>query len=106
MNAEPPAECRPQRHERRATRRALLCACAGVVGGLTIAIAAVLGGITMKQSIMLGVPAAVLTFGGLAWAVARDPGTAERQGFRAGFAFGSLRKRWRSLLGRQPKGRP
>ena len=41
---------------------------------------------------MMGLPAAVLTFGGLTVAVASDPETAERQGFRAGLKAGALRR--------------
>jgi hypothetical protein len=55
---------------------------------------------------MLGLPAAVLTVGGMTAAVASDPETAERQGFQAGLKAGALRMRWRSVFGSRGKGRP
>jgi hypothetical protein len=64
-----------------------------------------MGEISVKQAIMLGLLAAVLTFGGLIAAVVRDPELADRQGFRAGFIAASLRERWRSLCGRGRKDR-
>jgi hypothetical protein len=54
---------------------------------------------------MLGLPAVVLTFGGLIVAALSDPLRAERQGFRAGLKAGTLRRRWRSVFDRQGKGR-
>jgi hypothetical protein len=54
---------------------------------------------------MLGLPAVVLTFGGLTVAALSDPETVERQGFRAGLRAGSLRRQWRSVFDRQGKGR-
>jgi hypothetical protein len=77
-----------------------------MVGGLAIAVAAVLGEIGDTQMIMLGLLAAGLVFGGLTVALTRDPGIAERLGFRAGFTAGSLRNRWRSHHSRQRKDRP
>ncbi len=85
-------------------RRGLLAA--GIVAGLATAIAFALGDISDRQAIMMGLPAAVLTFGGLTVAVAPDPETAERQGFRAGLKAGALRGSWRSVCGRRGKGRP
>jgi hypothetical protein len=106
MEAGPPAGAdRPGRDGRRA-RRALWFAGAGVVAGLATAIASALGDISMGQTITLGLPAAVLTLGGITVAVASDPESAERQGFRAGLKAGSLRGRWRSVFGRQGNGRP
>jgi hypothetical protein len=106
MEVEPPP--RADRHGRdgRRARRALWFAGAGVVAGLTTATASALGAINMRQTIMLGLPAAVLTLSGITVAVASDPETAERQGFRAGLKAGSLRGRWRAVFGRQGKGRP
>jgi hypothetical protein len=92
--------------DRRKARRAFWCAGAGVVAGLATAVVSALGDMSTKQAIMVGVPAAILTFGGLAVAVASDPETAERQGFRAGLKAASLRRRWRSVLGRRGKSGP
>ena len=106
MGAEPPQRVdRDGRHGRRA-RRALWVASAGIVAGLAAAIAFAFGGIGDRLAIMIGLPAAVLTFGGLTVAVAPDPETAERQGFRAGLKAGALRGSWRSVFGRRGKGRP
>ena len=90
----------------RKARRALQFAAAGAVAGLAAAIASALGDISVKQAMMLGLPAAVLTFGGMTAAVASDPETAERQGFQAGLKAGALRTRWRSVFGSRGKGRP
>jgi hypothetical protein len=87
-------------------RRALWVAGAGATAGLATGIASALGDISGKQAIMLGVPAAVLTFGGLTAAVASDPETAERRGFRAGLKAGSLRRRWLSVFGSRGKDMP
>jgi hypothetical protein len=103
MDAEPPG--RADRDGRRA-RRAPWVAGAGIVAGLATAIAFALGDITDRQAIMIGLPAAVLAFGGLTVAVASDPQTAERQGFRAGLKAGALRTRWQSVCGRRGRDRP
>ena len=100
MDAEPEGQVEPDRRDGRKARRALWSACAGIVVGLATAVACVLGDTSAKQSIMLGLPAAVLTFGGLTIALGSDPETAERQGFRAGLKAGSLRRWWRSVIGR------
>jgi hypothetical protein len=50
---------------------------------------------------MLGLPAVVLTFGGLSVGVLSDPQRVERQGFRAGLKAGTLRRLWRSVFDRQ-----
>jgi hypothetical protein len=106
MQAErPPPADRHGRDGGRA-RRALWFAGAGVVAVLAIAITSALGDISMRQTIMLGLPAGVLTFSGITLGVASDPETAERQGFRAGLKAGSLRSRWRAVFSRQGKGRP
>jgi hypothetical protein len=101
MDAEAPQPVGQNGGDGRKARRAFWFAGAGVVAGLATAVVSALGDVSVKQAIMLGVPAAVLTFGGLAVAVASDPETAERQGFRAGFKAGSLRRRWRSVFGRR-----
>jgi hypothetical protein len=106
MDAEPPQRVEPDSRDGRKARRALWFACAGLLVGLAIAVASALGDTSMKQAVMLGLPAAVLTFGGLTIAVGSDPETAERQGFRAGLKAGSLRRRWRAVFARQGKGRP
>ncbi len=105
MNAEPPQRTDRQGRYRRQARLAMWLAGVGIGGGLAIVIAAALGEISVKQTIMLGVPAAVLILGGLMVGVARDPESAERLGFRSGLTVGSLRKRWRSVFGRQPEDR-
>jgi hypothetical protein len=105
MNVEPPQRDQRARDGRK-RRRALWFAGAGVVAGLATGITSAFGGISMRQTIMLGLPAAVLTFGGLAVAVAPDPETADREGFRAGLKAGLLRRRWRSVFGRQDRDRP
>lgn len=106
MDAEPPQRVEPDGRDGRKPRRALWFACAGLVIGLAIAVASALGETSTKQAIMLGLPAAVLTFGGLTIAVGSDPATAERQGFRAGLRAGSLRRRWRAVFARQGKRGP
>jgi hypothetical protein len=106
MDAEPRQHADRQDRDRRQARRALWIAGAGVAAGLATAIASALGDIRDMQAIMFGLPAAVLAFGGLTVAVASDPETAERLGFRAGLKAGSLRRRWRSVFGRQGKGMP
>jgi hypothetical protein len=106
MEAEPAPHADGQGREARRARRALCFAGVGVAAGLATAIASALGDISIRQTIMLGLPAAVLTFGGITAAVASDPETAERQGFRAGLKAGSLRGRCQSVLGRRDKGRP
>ena len=107
MDAEPPQQPGDRNGgDRRKARRALWFAGAGVAAGLATAIASALGDMSVKQAITVAVPAAVLTFGGLAVAVASDPETAERLGFRAGLKAGSLRRRWRSVSGRRGKGGP
>jgi hypothetical protein len=63
-----------------------------------------LGDLSGRHAIMLGLPAVVLTFGGLTVAVLSDPQRAERQGFRAGVKAGTLRRQWRSVCDRQGKG--
>lgn len=106
MNAEPPQRTDRQSRYRRQARLALWLAGVGGGGGLAIVIAAALGEISVMQTIMLGVPVAVLILGGLMVALARDPESAERLGFRAGLSAGSLRNRWRSVFGRQREDRP
>ncbi len=106
MNAEPPQRTDRQSRYRRQARLALWLAGVGGGGGLAIVIAASLGEISVKQTIMLGAPVAVLILGGLMVALARDPESAERLGFRAGLSAGSLRNRWRSVFGRQREDRP
>lgn len=106
MDAEPPQRADRHDGDRRKARRAFWFAAAGVVAGLAIAIVSALGDISAKQAIMLGLPAAILTLGGLAVAVAPDPETAERQGFRAGLKAGTLCGRWRLFFGRRGKGGP
>jgi hypothetical protein len=106
MDAEPPEHAEPDGRDERKARRALWFACAGLAVGLATAIASALGDTSTKQAIMLGLPAAVVTFGGLTVAVGSDPETAERQGFRAGLKAGSLRRRWRALFARQGNRRP
>ncbi len=105
MDAEPPRRVEADGRDGRKARRALWFLCAGLVVGLAIAVASALGDTSMKQAIMMGLPAAVMTFGGLTIAVGADTETAERQGFRAGLRVGSLRKRWRAVFARQGKGR-
>jgi hypothetical protein len=106
MDAEPPQRADRHGGDRRKARRAFWFAGAGVVAGLATAVVSALGDISAKQAIMLGLPAAVLTLGGLAVAVASDPETAERQGFRVGLKAGSLCRWWRSVFGRRGKGGP
>ena len=106
MDADPPQPAGRQSRDRRPARRALWCAGAGIAAVLAVAIAAALGDITVKQTIILGLPAVVLTLGGLTVALAREPQIAERKGFRAGFIASSLRERWRSLARRLPRRRP
>jgi len=106
MDAEPPQPADRHGDDRRKARRALWFAGAGVVAGLATAIFSAVGDISVKQGIMLGLPAAVLTFGGLAVAVASDPETAERQGFRAGLKAGSLFSWVRSIFRRRSNGGP
>ena len=106
MDAEPPQRADRDGRDGRRARRAPWVAGAGIVAGLAIAIAFALGDINDRQAIMIGLPAAVLTFGGLTVAVASDPETAERQGFRAGLKAGALRGSWRSVCSRRGKGRP
>jgi hypothetical protein len=106
LDAEPPERADQEGRDGRKARRALWVAAAGVVAGLATAIVSGLGDIGVRQAIVLGLPAAVLTLGGLAVAVASDPETAERQGFRAGWRAGSLGRRWRSVFGRRGKDRP
>jgi hypothetical protein len=106
MDADPPQRGDRRSPDRRPAGRALWCAGAGVAAVLAVAIAAALGDITVKLTIILGLPAVVLTLGGVTMALARDPQIAERKGFRAGFIASSLRERWRSLPSRRPKRRP
>jgi hypothetical protein len=106
MDAEPPQRADRDGRDRRRARRAPWVAGAGIAGGLAVAIAFALGDISDRQAIMMGLPAAVLTFGGLTVAVASDPEAAERQGFRAGLTAGALRGRWRSVCSRRGNGRP
>jgi hypothetical protein len=106
MDAEPPQRADLHGGDRRQARRAFIFAGAGVITGLVIAIVSISGDMGVRQAIMLGVPAALLTFGGLTTAVASDPETAERQGFRAGLKAGSLRRRRRAIFGRRGKGGP
>ena len=106
MDAEPPQRVDRDGRDGRKSRRALWVASAGIVAGLATAIAFAFGGISDRLAIMIGLPAAVLTFGGLTVAVASDPETAERQGFRAGLKAGALRSSWRSVFGRRGKDRP
>src|SRR5579863_1748601 len=106
MEADPPPRAERHGRDRRRARRALWFAGAGIVAGLATAIASALGDISVRLTIMLGLPAAVLAFSGITVAVASDPETAERQGFRAGLKAGALRGRWRAAFGRQGKGRP
>lgn len=102
MDAEPPQRVDRPGGDWRKARRALWFASAGIVAGLATAVALALGDISVKGAIILGLPAAVLTFGGLTVAVSSDPETAERQGFGAGLKAGSLR----SVFGRRGKSRP
>ena len=106
MGAEPPQ--RADRHGRdgRRARRGLWFAGANIVAGLATGIAFALRDVSVKQTIMVGVPAAVLTVGGLTVAVTSDPETVERLGFRAGLTAGLLRRRWRSVFVRRGKDRP
>jgi hypothetical protein len=106
MNAGPPPPVGRNGGDERKARRALWVAGAGVVIGLATAVVAVVGDMSVKLAILLGVPATVLTFGGLAVAVVSDPETAERQGFRVGLMAGSLRRWWRLFFGRRGKGGP
>lgn len=106
MDAEPPQSADRHGRDGRKARRALWFACAGIVTGLATALAWSLGDISVKDTVMLGLPTAVLTIDGLTLAVASDPERAERQGFRAGLRAGSLRKRLRSVFGRQDEYRP
>jgi hypothetical protein len=106
MDAEPPQRVDPHGRDGRKARRALWVASAGIVAGLATGIAFALGHISDRQAIVMGLPAAGLTFGGLIVAVASDPEIAERQGFRAGLKAGALRSWWRSVFGRRGKGRP
>jgi hypothetical protein len=101
MDAEPPQHVEPDRRDGRKASRALWSAGAGLAVGLATVVACVLGDTSAKQAIMLGLPAAVATFGGLTVAVGSDPAKAERQGFRTGLKAGSLRQRWRSTFGRR-----
>jgi hypothetical protein len=82
-------------------RIAVAAVVAGIVAGLAIAVTFALGDISVKQTIMLALPAAILILGGLTVAMTSDPERMERQGFRAGMKAESLRRRWRSALGRQ-----
>ena len=86
-------------------RIAVASVVAGGVAGLAIAVTYALGDISLKQTIMLALPAAILILGGLTVAMTSDPETVERQGFRAGMKAGSLRRRWRSALGRGRQGK-
>ena len=106
MNAEPPQPAGRNGGAGQKARRAFWLAGAGVVAGLATAIVAAVGDMSVKLAILLGVPAAVLAFGGLAVAVAADPETAERHGFRAGLMAGSLRTWWRLVFGRRGRGGP
>jgi len=100
MDAEPPPRGEPDRPGRRKARRALWFAAAGLAVGLATAIACALHDTSTRFAIMLGVPAALLTFGGLTIALGSDPDSVERHGFRTGFTAGSLRRWWRSVLDR------
>jgi hypothetical protein len=107
MDAEPPQRVDPHGRDGRKARRALWFASAGLVAALATAIAFAVGAIGVRQTIMVGLPVGVLTFGGLIVAVASDPDAAERQGFRAGLKAGALRSQWRLLVfGRRGKRRP
>jgi 4-hydroxybenzoate polyprenyltransferase len=106
MDAEPPQRADRHGGDRLKARRAFAIAGAGVITGLATAIVSAFGDIGVRQAIMLGVPAALLTFGGLIAAVASDSETAERQGFRAGLKAGSLLRRGRAVFGRRGKGAP
>jgi choline-glycine betaine transporter len=105
MNVEPSPPDQRDR-EGRKRRRATWVAVAGIVAGLVIAITSALGDMSAKQTILLALPAAILTFGGLIVAMVSDPEAAERRGFRAGLKAGSLRRIWRSVLGRDDDNRP
>lgn len=105
MDAEPPQRAGQHGADGRAARRARWLAGVGIGGGVATVIALALGDLSGEHAIMLGLPAFVLTFGGLTVAALSDPQTAERQGFRAGSKAGTLRRRWRSVLDRQGKGR-
>ena len=104
MDAEPPERADQHGRDGRATRRARWLAGVGIGAGAATAMALALGDLTGRHAIMLGLPAVVLTFGGLTVAVLSDPQRAERQGFRAGVKAGTLRRRWRSFYDRQGKG--
>jgi hypothetical protein len=101
MDAEPPQRAGGDGARRRKDRRAFWSADAGAVAGLAIAVVSVLGDVNAGQAIALGLPAALLTFGGLAVTVPPDAETAERQGFRAGLTTGPLIRWWRSVSGRR-----
>jgi hypothetical protein len=107
MNAEPPQRAGGQDGDRRRVRRALWFAGVGVAAGLATAITSALGDIGTRQAIIVALPAALLTFGGLAVAIAAaaDPERAERQGFRAGLIAGTLVRWWRLLVGPRGRGR-
>jgi hypothetical protein len=106
MDAEPPPRDDHNGRDTRRARRALWLAGVGVVAALVTVVTGAIGDITLKQAIIFGLPAAVLTFGGLLVALASSPETAERQGFQAGLIAGSLRARWRLFFGRHAKRRP
>jgi hypothetical protein len=104
VDAGPPQHVDGRGRDRRNARRALWIAGVGIVAGLATAIFFVLGDLSAKGTIILGVPIAILTIGGIIVAVASDTERAERQGFGAGLRAGSMRNRLRSLFGRRGKG--
>jgi hypothetical protein len=105
MDAESPQRAGQRSRDGRAARRARWFAGVGVGAGVATVVALALGDLSGRHAIMLGLPAVVLTFGGLIVAALSDPLRAERQGFRAGLKAGTLRRRWRSVFDRQRKGR-
>jgi hypothetical protein len=105
MDAEPPQRADRHGGDGRAARRALWCAGVGIGAGIATVIALALGDLSGRHAIMMGLPAVLLTFGGLVVAALSDPETLERQGFRAGLKAGTLRRRWLSDFNRQGKGR-
>jgi hypothetical protein len=105
VDAGPPQPVDGRDRDNRNARRALWIAGAGIVAGLATAIVFALGDLSAKGAIILGVPIAILTIGGVIFALASDPARAERQGFRAGMRAGAIRNRLRSLFGRRGSGR-
>ncbi len=95
---------KPQQPEdyrlRRRSRVATSCQVIGAVTVIATLVCSLLGVISAQQAVALGLPAVVLTLGGLIAIWGPDPQTGHRLGFQAGLHVGVLIKLWRSVVRR------